>query len=342
MHTSIDTFPISSLSVGRPRGSRSHIKLNPTAKKSSYSAVDKIAGYSPMKAAYHVLFTDGSLQWIKKDNINPVLTEDYDSKMFADQFNLGRDTSQGYAFLYLRTSAEGPQPEEGRLWSSDTSASIEVQRTELCSLVSSANLSLQRFGTDTGRSAKDMNNLHGLELLVEQIEIFNESDDPDNPRGPVFLYVWNVSRLSRNSKQAIALLDRLSSEGVTVIFKEEGVSYSTAAGRHAVRTALSAAQLHSEGTSELVQKVVQLKKKNGTRRAGNCRTFAPYGKKLAQDGSFVDFPEEMKTIATVLKLYSQAKNATKVARILATKRIKLRCRPITEAMIKSFAQTMSV
>jgi DNA invertase Pin-like site-specific DNA recombinase len=316
---------VAKLSISTSKGSR--IRLNSSMK--NVFSVDKILSYCPMKTAYQVLFTDGSKQWIVRRNINSVLTTEFDTHEYVDSANQNRDVSQGYAFLYLRTS-KGQV--ESRCGSTEDSTSIEVQKTELTNFVKFENLKLQGIGMDMGRSAKDMTNLWGLEFLVDQILDFVENEELD---GPVYLYIWNVSRFSRNTNQAVELLNKLSEAGVTVFFKEEGVTYSTAAGRHAVRTGLSAAQLHSEGTSELVKKVIQLKKSKGELKTRNG-FFVPYGKTRTETG-LIDNDKELETISTAIKLFSKTKNAAKVVKLLAAKGLRLRGKRITEAMIKSFS-----
>lgn len=325
------TIPFSKLSTSR--GS-SRIRLGSSLK--NVHAVDKILSFSTLKCAYSVRFMDGSDQWVKKQDINRVLINEFDTRDFVNSFNEGRNTSQGYAFLYLRTSRENP--ESSHLSQGENSTSIEVQKQELSNLAKRSNLLIQAIGSDTGKSAKDMKNLKGLEFLCDQIAEFNDSEDKDCPRGPVYLYVWNVSRFSRNTTQAVALLDQLTSSGVFVSFKEEGVSYNTAAGRHIVRSALSAAQLHSEATSELVKRVIQIKKSKGEYRVKSKKAFVPYGKMLLQDGSLANNPDEFEIISTAAKLYERVKNATKVAKLLAVKGLKLRRKRISEEMVKSFIQ----
>ena len=303
-------------------------------KSNSIGEVDEILEFSPSKGAYLVRFTDGSEQWINRRNINPVLTNEFDTREFVNEFNKDRDTSQGHAFLYIRTSRPS-QKSFSEPDHTDTSSSIEVQKLELSNLARESNLMIQRIGIDTGRSAKDMSNLVGLEFLCEQIEDFIENENPSSP-SPVYLYVWNVSRFSRNTLQALNILDKLKSIGVTVFFKEEGVSYDTPAGRHSVRVALSAAQLHSEGTSELVKKVIQLKKRKGTYISrATKKPVAPYGKRLTARGTLEDNPEELAVIKEIVKLYQKCKNPTKVSRAMNLKDRKLRGKNITEAIVKA-------
>lgn len=297
------------------------------------SPVERILG--SQQGSYLVKFADGSESWVKRDRINPVLTNEFDTRPFVEEFNSGRDTSGGSVYVYIRTSRESRKA-ASEFDHTDTGTSIEVQKLELCNLAKGDNLKVEKIGMDAGQSAKDMNNLRGLEYLCHQIE---EDLEAGTTKGAVYLYVWNVSRFSRNTRQALDLLDHLTDLGVVIFFAGEGVTYDSAAGRHAVRMALSAAQFHSESTSELVQKVVLLKKQKGTfTRKYSERPDAPYGKRWSLSGTLVDNPEELSVISTIKKMYNSTKSATKVVRYLKIKGERLRGKVITEMMVKTLSQ----
>lgn len=148
-----------------------------------------------------------------------------------------------YAYLYLRTST--PRTNDGQV-------SIEVQKNELMQYCRVNNVAIKGIYLDEGASARNMKNLEGLDIILNNIQ-------PND-----VLMVWDISRFSRNSLQALHLLEDLSKQNIQIYFLKENISYDTAMNKHYVRQALSTAQLYSDTISEKVKSAIQYKKSKGS------------------------------------------------------------------------------
>jgi len=310
----MDASLLENFHIGSMNGRRYRIRTGVSA---NTSPVDKLTDYNATTQQYLVKFTGYSAQeWIHVDNINPILTDEYQSRKFIEAFNAKHPaTKPDKVFMYLRTSRERDP----------TTASIELQREQIADYVAHQGYSLAGIGIDTGRSAKDMGNLIGLEYVLHLIDQEEDSDVP------IHLIVWNVSRFSRNTDQAIHKLNELQSKGVDTYFLMDGVSYNTASGRHTIRMALSTAQHHSEATSELVKRILQLKKRQGKHIGG-----LPFGKQRDGEGRLEDDPNEMSVIKKIGTIYRQCKfNVSKTVAALLKKKITLRGRMVSKATINT-------
>jgi DNA invertase Pin-like site-specific DNA recombinase len=233
-----------------------------------------------------------SVSWLPIEDISRYTLQLYHLNKEATNFNKLIIAPQHFAYLYLRTSK--PRVNDGQV-------SIEVQKNDMMQYCKANNIAIRGITIDEGTSAKNMKNLEGLNIILETIE----TDD--------ILMVWDVSRFSRNSLQALHLLEELTLRNIYTYFIRENLSYEGAMAKHHIRQALSEAQLKSENTSERVKAAIQYKKS-----LGNYIGQAKYGYTITNiDGirTLVKCNVEQQNIGLVNKLCNQYQKTYNLSRL---------------------------
>jgi len=156
----------------------------------------------------------------------------------------------GTAYIYARTSTK---QQEGMV-------SIDVQCTELLKLCFDNKFKIEGIYIDDGKSAKTNKKLSSLALLKKNVQ------------SKEHVYIYDVSRLSRNSREGIDMLDTLSERDVNIFFKTEGINYKGAYNKNTIRKALSDSQYLSESITEKVNNAIKIKRQLGHHIGG-----IPYG-----------------------------------------------------------------
>jgi DNA invertase Pin-like site-specific DNA recombinase len=276
------------------------------------------------KRHYHIKWANDELNdttWEPIENISRYTLQLYHLSQETIEHNKNIVIPSHNAYLYLRTS---------KTKTHDGQVSIEVQKNDLKTYCKTNNIGIKGMTMDEGTSARNMKNLEGLHLILDKIL-----------PGDV-LMIWDISRFSRNSLQALHLLETLSLKNIHTYFLKENVSYQGAMNKHYVRQALSTSQLHSDTVSEKVKAAIQYKKQKG-----NYIGQAKYGytiKKIGGIRKLVKYDKEQSNIKLVKTITNQYKKDYNIgplrslhyniiAGILNTTGAKFRGRPFTQRNI---------
>jgi|APSaa5957512535_1039671.scaffolds.fasta_scaffold95320_1 DNA invertase Pin-like site-specific DNA recombinase len=302
-----------------------HIQPQYSLRDKNINKVDAILDekYSKGKKNYKVRWVNKSddeeseITWEPIENISRYTLQLYQLSKEANEHNNKIKNPSYNAHLYLRTST--PRVNDGQV-------SIDVQRSDLKKYCMDNKIHIKSIKFDEGTSARNMKNLEGLDLILDNIE-------PNE-----ILMVWDISRFSRNTLQALHLLESLSLKNIHTYFFKENVTYDSAMAKHYIRQALSTAQLHSDTVSEKVKAAIQYK-----RSKGNYIGQAKYGFKVKKIGGIrklVKHNKEQQNIKLIKNIcnYYQNKYEDKhlgstelntVATMLNGKGMKFRGRPFT-------------
>ena len=161
-----------------------------------------------------------------------------------------KDTTMKYAFLYTRTS---------NTQICEKNVSIDVQQIALIKYCYNNNILIKDIYVDDGKSAKNMTNQKELSKLKRDVLKFNIYDNTAKK----YVMIYDISRFSRNTLQALQLLDILSKNNINLYFLSENLYYDNPYNKHSIRTQLSTSQYISEYTSDRVKKSLFLKKSKG-------------------------------------------------------------------------------
>jgi DNA invertase Pin-like site-specific DNA recombinase len=235
---------------------------------------------------------EDNMSWVPIENISRYTLQLYHLNKEATNFNKLIIAPQHFAYLYLRTSK--PRINDGQV-------SIEIQKNDMMQYCKANNIGIRGITVDEGISARNMKNLEGLNIILETIQTGD------------ILMVWDISRFSRNSLQALHLLEELSLKNIYTYFMKENLTYEGAMAKHYIRQALSTAQLYSDSVSEKVKAAIQYKKS-----LGNYVGQPKYGYTVKNIGGIrklVNSNKEQQNICLVNKLcneYQKTYNLSKL------------------------------
>lgn len=136
--------------------------------------------------------------------------------------------------------------------------SFNVQKQECLDYANDNEYSVKKLVKET-RSARYLYKQRGLLNIIAK----NEN---------ITLIVYNVSRLSRNTKEALFLLDKMEEKNITLVSATENLNLNTSSGRHSFRTLLSSAELESDTIGDRVRRSIEYR-----RSIGSYIGRAPYG-----------------------------------------------------------------
>ena len=103
-------------------------------------------------------------------------------------------------------------------------------------------------------SARRMTRLVKLAELIEEIK---------ETESPAMLLISNVSRFSRNTMEALAMVQDLEKHKITLVFIQEQINMATSSGRHTFRILLSNAEYESDQIGDRVKAAFSVKKSLG-------------------------------------------------------------------------------
>lgn len=98
-------------------------------------------------------------------------------------------------------------------------------------------------------SARHIKNLKNLKKIIHN----NKN---------ITIVVYSIDRFCRNTIDGINILKTLVKKNIKLLAVQDNIDFTTAAGRHAFRQRLSAAELESDLISERVQRVINFKKQH--------------------------------------------------------------------------------
>lgn len=131
------------------------------------------------------------------------------------------------------------------------------------------------------------------------------------------IYVWDITRLSRNSKDFVSLVEEFIEKGICLYFKNERLITLDDEGNVHPMTKL---QLYILGVfAQMDVDNFKAKSKSGKERSlaiGNSYTYnAPYGYEIVDKRLYIK-EDEAKTVRMFYEYYTQGKSLTEVERIL--------------------------
>jgi DNA invertase Pin-like site-specific DNA recombinase len=223
-------------------------------------------------------------------------------------------------FLYLRRSTRSLSD------ISISEPSIEAQKETMLTFADNNYPNIPVTVYQEIVSAKDMTKQRQLKALEDSIT----NDD--------ILLFYNVSRLSRNITQGVALLDRLHAKKINIFSVAEGISYNDINQKHIMRMALCSAQHEIEQLSARIRHAIKHKK-----RLGSCFGTPPYGMRAEYQNDirrFVPDQKEQDSIA-LIKRMSPQKNPKDIASRLNKHKILKRGKIWTSHKVKTILKKYS-
>lgn len=116
--------------------------------------------------------------------------------------------------------------------------------------------------------------------------------------------VLDLDRLARSSMSGWAFLRECDARDVVVVVGAQSIDSSTPAGRHFLRSLLSAAEYESDMISERVQRSVDWNRAHGRKGPG----LRPFGWQVTAEGGLVPDPREGSAIQMSLAMRAQGQS----------------------------------
>lgn len=177
---------------------------------------------------------------------------------------------------YVRVSTED-QAREG--------VSLDAQEAKLRAWAALNDCPAPDIFRDEGLSGKRADNRPGLQAAL------------DATKNGAALVVYSLSRLSRSTRDTLALADRLTKQGGQLVSLTEKIDTTTAAGRMVLTVLAAMYQLEREQTGERTRDALRHIRAQGRKTGGDV----PYGYQ-ARDGRLTEHPAEQKAIRLIRKL----------------------------------------
>ena len=130
------------------------------------------------------------------------------------------------------------------------------------------------------------------------------------------IVVYSLSRLARNTQDAIAIVDRLSQCEADLFSLHETIDTTTASGRFTFTLFAALATLEREQISERTSDAMKLHQVNGRRMGRPDRL--PYGWKADPENlrSIMPCEDEQKTVAAILQMRAEGLNLRDIGKRL--------------------------
>lgn len=155
--------------------------------------------------------------------------------------NLGMKTG---GYIYCRVSSKQQSKyNEGH-------TSLDVQEQEILKHCDEKDINVIRVVKEA-YSARNMDRLAGLQYLC------------DIASAGQTIYVYDISRFSRNAHHALNILEALNDRGISVHSVSENITYSNASGRNQFRLQLCASTYYSDLCSQKVKASIAFRRARG-------------------------------------------------------------------------------
>jgi site-specific DNA recombinase len=126
------------------------------------------------------------------------------------------------------------------------------------------------------------------------------------------LVVYSLSRLSRSTKDTLAIAERLDKAGADLVSMSERIDTTTAAGKMVFRMLAVLNEFERDQISERTKAALSFKKANGCKTGG----YAPYGEDADNTGKLKPNDIEQAVIDRILELRTRGWNFSQIAREL--------------------------
>jgi DNA invertase Pin-like site-specific DNA recombinase len=193
------------------------------------------------------------------------------------------------AIGYIRVSTQG-QAEDG--------VSLDAQEAKLRAWAALNDAELVIF-RDEGVSGKRSDNRPGLQAALEMVG-----------KGDA-LVCYSLSRLSRSTKDTLAMAETLAKKDANLVSLSEKVDTTSASGKMVFRLLAVLAEFERDQVSDRTRMALAHKKANGEKTGGDV----PFGFSV-QDGRLYRDAKEQDTIRLVMGLRKQGKSYRAIGRLL--------------------------
>lgn len=220
--------------------------------------------------------------------------------------------SSGY--IYCRVSSK----EQSKYSNGHTS--LQVQEQEMRKYCEEHNINVIKVVHEV-YSARNMNKMKGLQHLC------------DTASAGQTIYVYDISRFSRNAHHALNILEDLNDRNISVVSITENITYGSASDRHHFRLQLCETAHFSDIHSQKIKASIAFR-----RARGDYIGRTPYGFKTDVDEktqmrSMVQNPEEMKIIERIRSLHP-TKSPDVIAFTLLAENVKFRGKSPKSSTVK--------
>ncbi|GAB5496605.1 MAG: hypothetical protein Phyf2KO_16850 [Phycisphaerales bacterium] len=192
---------------------------------------------------------------------------------------------------YVRVSTQ-EQAEEG--------ISLDAQREHIRAHAEAQSLELAACYEDSGISGRKASNRPGLEAAIDAVT---------QQRG--ILVVYSLSRLARNTGDAIAVSTRLEKAGADLVTLDGQINTRTSMGKFFFVMMCALAQLESDVNGDRVREALDCTRQRGRRYSLN----APYGYSY-QDGQIVPNDGEQRVARRIRRLRAKGWSYRRIAQRL--------------------------
>lgn len=190
---------------------------------------------------------------------------------------------------YCRVSTEG-QAADG-----DSLAAQESRITAYCA---ANGITLAAIYTDAGLSGSRADNRPQLQAALDHAS-----------RSKAVLVVYSLSRLARNTRDALEISERLDNAGADLASLSERIDTTTAAGKMVFRMLAVLAEFERDQIADRTREVLKHKKQRGE-RVGKV----PFGYDLAADGiTLAPNAAEQSIIGTIRELRAAGESMRDIA-----------------------------
>lgn len=170
-------------------------------------------------------------------------------------------------------------------------------------------------------SARNMDKMKGLQHLC------------DVARPGQTIFVYDVSRFSRNIQHALNLLDDLTKKGVSIYSVSENIDYGSAAGRNHFRMQLCASTYFSDLLSQKVKASIAYRKNRGDYIGG-----VKYGyetKRVGNKTTKVRSMKEMRVIKMISEMWKKDASVKTIVTRMNDNNLKMRKKNITKSTVRT-------
>jgi len=149
---------------------------------------------------------------------------------------------------------------------------------------------------DEGVSGKRADNRPGLQAALDAVG-----------KGDV-LVCYSLSRLSRSTRDTLALSDLLATKDADLVSLSEKIDTTSASGKMVFRLLAVLSEFERDQVSERTRMALAHKRRNGEKTGGDV----PYGFRL-DNGRLVEDPAEQKAIGLIRKLHAGGASLREIA-----------------------------
>ncbi len=184
--------------------------------------------------------------------------------------------------------------------------SLDAQKEKIEAWATLNNAKLIAVYRDAGLSGKSLNNRTGL------LAALNAACD-----NKAVLVVYSLSRVSRSTKDTLAIAERLEKAGADLVSLSEQIDTTTAAGKMVFRMLAVLAEFERDLVSERTKAALDHLRGNGRKTGGDV----PFGYNCV-DGELVPNKREVKIVEVILDYHREGKGLRAICRELQKRHYK--------------------